>query len=396
MAKVIDVKKLGKAKVIVDIVKKGNVEIRPGYAMNPRAITVHNTGNPGRGANAEMHNRYIHNMAGKSPRDTGYASWHFSVDDKYIYQHIPLDESAWHCGDGSGTKSGNRTSIGIEICENPETNTHQAEENAIALICYLMKTEKIGVADVVPHQHWSGKYCPRVILKRDGGFTKFRNRVKAAYSAYLTGSAVSKTDDKPAASKPSTAITGATGTITADVWTQSKPSFSAKRRVRVVKKGQKFKVTAKSGDYYKIGKDWVHKKYIKVTGKVSATPASGAIGTITTDVWTQSKPSFSPNRRVRVVRKNQKFTVLEKSGDYYRIGGDWVNKNYIKVTGSVPKAGKTGVVTGDVWLHSKPDFKTSTRVKVLKKGTKWAIEGETNGMYKLGPNAYVSKKYLKV
>jgi peptidoglycan LD-endopeptidase CwlK len=56
---------------------------------------------------------------------------------------------------------------------------------------------------------------------------------------------------------------------------------------------------------------------------------------------------------------------------------------------------KIGEVTGDVWLHSKPDFKESTRVRVLKKGEKYRVYGEVNGMYNLG-NSYVSKKYIKI
>lgn len=174
--------KIGSATVIVDIIQKGNPEIRPTTPMKPTKITTHNTGNAGRGANAEMHNRYIHNLASYHPKDTTHVSWHLSVDDKFIYQHIPFDEIAWHCGDGNGVKSGNRNSVGIEICENPETNTKQAEENAIALSVLLMKEFGLKPADVVPHQHWSGKYCPRVILKRDGSFTSYRNRVAVAFN----------------------------------------------------------------------------------------------------------------------------------------------------------------------------------------------------------------------
>ena len=180
---ILPVKQLGTAKVIVDIVPKGNVEIRPAYAMKPKFITIHNTGNAGRGANATAHNKYIHNMAKLTPKDTGYASWHFSVDENYIYQHIPLNETAWHTGDGSGKNSGNMTSIGIEICEHvDQKNYRQAEENAIALTVYLLKNLSIPVTNVKPHQAWSGKYCPRVILKRDGSFTPFHNRIKAAYN----------------------------------------------------------------------------------------------------------------------------------------------------------------------------------------------------------------------
>ncbi len=35
--------------------------------------------------------------------DNRQTSWNFTVDDKSIYQHIPLDEVAWHAGDGSTT-----------------------------------------------------------------------------------------------------------------------------------------------------------------------------------------------------------------------------------------------------------------------------------------------------
>lgn len=172
--------KVGNATVIVDIIQKGNPEIRPATAMKPKKITTHNTGNASKGANAKAHNTYIHNLASYHPKDTTHVSWHITTDANFIYQHIPFDEAAYHCGDGWSLNSGNRTSIGIEICENPETNTRQAEENAIALTVLLMNEFKLTPNDVVPHQHWSGKYCPRVILKRDGSFTSYRSRVAAA------------------------------------------------------------------------------------------------------------------------------------------------------------------------------------------------------------------------
>lgn len=175
--------KIGKATVVVDIIKKGNLKIRPGTIIKPRFITYHNTGNSGKGANAKAHNAYIHNLASYHPKDTSHVSWHISVDENFIYQHIPFDENAWHCGDGSSKASGNMTSIGIEICEHvDQKNYHQAEKNAIALGVYIAKALNIPIANHVPHQKWSGKYCPRVILKRDGNFTAFHNRIKAACS----------------------------------------------------------------------------------------------------------------------------------------------------------------------------------------------------------------------
>ncbi|MBN6206311.1 LysM peptidoglycan-binding domain-containing protein [Ralstonia pickettii] len=174
--------KIGNATVIVDIISKNNSKIRPGGSMKPTFITDHDTGNAGRGANAEMHNRYIHNMASYNPKDTSHVSWHLTVDENFIYQHIPFDEPAYHCGDGFGVKSGNRTSIGVEKTMNVDGDRAKVEENAIALHVYLLKNViNKTPSNVVPHQHWSGKYCPAVILKRDGSFNPFRKRIQAAF-----------------------------------------------------------------------------------------------------------------------------------------------------------------------------------------------------------------------
>ncbi len=150
---------------------------RPRYAMDPAYITVHNTANTEKGANAAMHARYV-----KNPETA--TSWHFTVDDKEIYQHLPLNENGWHAGDGNrGT--GNRKSIGIEICENSDGDFEKAVANAQWLIKKLMKEQGISLANVVPHQHWSGKYCPRKLLDRWDSF-------KAGISG-----APSKTENSP-------------------------------------------------------------------------------------------------------------------------------------------------------------------------------------------------------
>ena len=44
-------------------------------------------------------------------------SWHYTVDDHAIVQHLPDYETAYHAGDGKDGP-GNTTSIGIEICVN--------------------------------------------------------------------------------------------------------------------------------------------------------------------------------------------------------------------------------------------------------------------------------------
>ena len=74
----------------VDLIKKAK---RPGYAMKPEYITVHQTGNTAKGANAVMHNKYA--QVAPNP------SWHYTVDDHEAYQHLPLSENGWHAGDGT-------------------------------------------------------------------------------------------------------------------------------------------------------------------------------------------------------------------------------------------------------------------------------------------------------
>jgi|SRR5690554_3459935 len=133
--------------------------IRPGYKMDPKYITVHNTANTSTGANAKAHAKYL--LSGAGGRSV---SWHFTVDDTEIYQHLPTDESGWHTGDGNGP--GNRRSIGIEICENRDGDFEKAVENAQWLIRKLMAEHNIPIENVVPHKKWTGKNCPRKLLDR--------------------------------------------------------------------------------------------------------------------------------------------------------------------------------------------------------------------------------------
>lgn len=128
--------KIGHATVIVDIVPKGNPEIRPGIPMKAKGITDHDTGNSGRGANAKAHNRLLHNWGNLPVKDTSHVSWHGAIDEDYIIQHIAFDEPAYHCGDGWGLNSGNRNTIGFEKCMHQGANRTKIEENAIALYAY--------------------------------------------------------------------------------------------------------------------------------------------------------------------------------------------------------------------------------------------------------------------
>ena len=132
---------------------------RPGLALLPRYITVHNTANTCKGAGAESYAAYLRN-GGKNTT----SSWHYAVDDRLITHCIPDNEVAWHAGDGNNG-TGNRQSLAIEICENPESDLLAATDNAAELTAALMKKYGVPIGNVVQHNHWSGKDCPRRIRR---------------------------------------------------------------------------------------------------------------------------------------------------------------------------------------------------------------------------------------
>lgn len=149
-------------KVKVNMVKpKGKRNVRTLTPLKaPFDIVVHNTANTAPTADAENHAKYLQNL---EVNDSQYVSWHFTVDENSIVQHLPLNERGYHAGDGGGR--GNANGIGIEICENG--NYKKAEENAIKLIIFLQKHLAIPNSRVNPHRKYSPvkKLCPRRILR---------------------------------------------------------------------------------------------------------------------------------------------------------------------------------------------------------------------------------------
>lgn len=154
------------------LIPASNKFTRPGIAINPRYITIHETSNTAKGANALAHAKL--QQRGNSRQ----ASWHYTVDDKEIYQSIPTNEASYNAGDGAG--QGNMASIAIEICVNADGNFEQAKKNAAWLVRFLMDKYSIPISNVVQHNHWSGKDCPHNIRKQ--GWDKFISQITALAS----------------------------------------------------------------------------------------------------------------------------------------------------------------------------------------------------------------------
>ena len=164
-----------KLNITTDLLPQGAGN-RPGARIAPTHITIHNTSNNAKGADAAMRNQYIKGADARARQ----VSWHFTVDDKRTFKHLPTNEKGWHAG------KGNSVSIGIEVCENQGIDSEAVLDRAALLTALMMLAYRIPRDNIVPHQFWTGKDCPRVILRQPGKFDAFRDRA-AGFLAQLKG-----------------------------------------------------------------------------------------------------------------------------------------------------------------------------------------------------------------
>lgn len=170
----------GDLPVIEDILSYTDGKNRTGITKtSTEYVVVHDTGSPSSGADATMHNNYIKNLNYSTDPDKRVVSWHFTVDDKLCYQHLPLDEVAWHAGDGSHRYGdvyknttynktdciggGNYNGIGIESCVNNGTDYTYTMRRLAKLVASLLVKYHLGIDRVKQHWHFSGKNCPQVM-----------------------------------------------------------------------------------------------------------------------------------------------------------------------------------------------------------------------------------------
>ena len=165
--------------------------IKAPYAMTPEFVTVHNTGNTASARNeATYHNN-----------NNDQVSYHVAIDDIEAIQLISFDRNAWHAGDGANG-TGNRKSIGIEICYSMDNGYSgakserykKAEDNAALYIAHVLKQYGWGMDRLKRHYDWSGKDCPHKMHATDT-YQAFRNLVKK----YLDELNV---EEKPKAKEP--------------------------------------------------------------------------------------------------------------------------------------------------------------------------------------------------
>jgi len=170
--------------------------IRPGEPMDahPEGITqynpdnvywvvVHDTANTNPGSGALAHANYLlsNAMAGIEL----WASWHFTIDDKALYQHIPEIERAYHAGDGStlpGTATtylggGNRNGIGIETGVNQDADVYRTWQRTAKFGTDLLIKYNLPLTNMRYHNDFSGKNCPQTM--RNAGLIPLFEEMKA-------------------------------------------------------------------------------------------------------------------------------------------------------------------------------------------------------------------------
>jgi len=151
-------------KTILESAKKQIIPLgrpnRSGQKLKPSHITIHNTSNTTKGADARAHAKFLLNKGFYELGDKeNWVSWHFTVDDKNLYQHMPVDEVGVHAG------AGNTYSIGIEICMNRGIDQSKANTRAARLATELIDKFELPLSNLVTHQYWTGKSCPTLLLK---------------------------------------------------------------------------------------------------------------------------------------------------------------------------------------------------------------------------------------
>ncbi len=157
---------------IIEKIIPENSAVRPGALVEQKKyVVIHNTGNFVPTATALAHHNYINSLTNDPARQV---SWHYTVDDKEIYHHVPDNENAWHASDGSYGE-GNFYGIGIEICVNGFPGVYEGSEyeawlpqfkkaldNAAYLTAKLMKEHNISIENVLQHNDFARdkKNCP--------------------------------------------------------------------------------------------------------------------------------------------------------------------------------------------------------------------------------------------
>lgn len=100
-----------------------------------------------------------------------WVSWHYSIDDTYIYQSLPENERGFHAGDGSTSPlhnnpyfgGGNRNGIGIEMAINEDGDMYRTWQRTAKLVVDILLRNNLPITQQAYHNDFSGKDCPNTL-----------------------------------------------------------------------------------------------------------------------------------------------------------------------------------------------------------------------------------------
>lgn len=162
---------VGDIPVYEDFLPEG-IAARPGEKRKILYVVIHETDNVNAGANAQGHNKFIHSN-GVSQK----LSWHYTVDEREIWHHLPDDETAFHAGDQMEDKGGNKNGIGVEMCVHADGDYEQTLINAQKLAATLLFSYDLPIDALKKHEDFSGKCCPSKLIQ-DGRWPEFQQGVE--------------------------------------------------------------------------------------------------------------------------------------------------------------------------------------------------------------------------
>lgn len=145
-----------------------------GVRTKTQYIVVHYTSN--KGDTAENNATYFYREALANP-----ASAHYFVDENEIWQSVPENMIAYHCGAKTYKHPycRNSNSVGVEICMNDKNgNVRQGSiSKAVELVKWLMSLYGVAVENVIRHYDVTGKNCPEPMIKDESLWTNFKTRL---------------------------------------------------------------------------------------------------------------------------------------------------------------------------------------------------------------------------
>lgn len=150
-------------------------------------IVIHYTSNLGDTAK---------NNADYFAREVVKASAHYFVDESEVWQSVPDERIAWHCGGGLQGSGGhawygkckNANSIGIEICmQDKQGKIRQASiDRAAQFARELMAEYGIPADHVIRHYDVTGKMCPAPMVSDPARWAKFKQSLEVTTVASNT------------------------------------------------------------------------------------------------------------------------------------------------------------------------------------------------------------------